>query len=98
MYRYSNHDEVLNFAIDQLKTYLPQAGNICPHGSDTIHVRVRESLDTIDRLCDNQQRKEITSFVNNTMNDRQSSIDISDFRVTNTFNKVTASVNHFLRT
>lgn len=98
MYRYSNHDEVLNFAINQLQKYLPQAGNLCPHGSETIRFRIRESLETIDRLCDNQQRKEITSFVKDTMNKRNSSIDLTDFRVSNNFTMITESVNHFLRT
>jgi hypothetical protein len=95
MYRYSNHDEVLNFAINQLKTYLPQAGDICPNGSDTIQVRIRESLETIGRLSDSHQREEIKTYVINTMNDRREQIDLSDFRVSNVFNNISESASIF---
>ena len=95
MFRYSNHDEVLNFAINQLKTYLPQAGDICPNGSDTIQIRIRESLETIGRLGDSRQREEIKTYVINTMNARREKIDLSDFIVSNSFNKISESVRSF---
>ena len=92
MYKYINHEAVLNFYINELKTYLPQAGIKCPHGSDTIWTRVRDSLETIDRLSEGSQRDELKSYIFNTMKDRYETLDLADWHTAKAFDQVSSVV------
>lgn len=92
MYKYSNHDAVLNFHINELKTYLPQAGNKCPHGSDTIWIRVRDAIETIDRLSVGSQRLKLKSYIFDTMQTRYNTVDLADWHTAKAFDQVASVV------
>lgn len=92
MYKYSNHDSVLNFHISELKTYLPQAGIKCPHGSDTVWTRVRDAIEAIDRLSEGSQRNELKSFIFNTMKDRYETLDLADWHTAKAFDQVASVI------
>ena len=94
MFKYSNHDQVLGFAISELKTYLPQAGIKCPDGSDTVWTRVSESLETIDRLAEGVQREKLRSYVFNTMKDRYETVDLADWHAAKSFDQVAGVVKN----
>lgn len=76
---YSNHDDVLAFGMQSLKTSLPILLEKCPYGSETNMSNVRMGIEIIGRLGGYFEVDEAIKFIRETLSRLESkSIDSLD--------------------